>query len=116
MGRKIITNGEDKWEIFSTITDSVIAEFNTKEGIKRFVAMERIYNSKLEAIQELICFPRGWVVNDERQLNENHEQFEAYDAWYKNILENETTYEDYYKAIDDKLEELLLLNPEEESD
>lgn len=113
MGRRIITNGIDKWELFSSITDSVLADFNTEADLKRFLALDSIYDAKLKAIEGLLCYPRNWTVNDVPHYNANAEQFAVYLDWSRAVSKASTTYEDYYKAIDAKLDELMALNPEE---
>ncbi len=113
MGRRIITNNVDKWEVFSSNTDSVIAEFKTEAGLKHFLAMETIYDAKLKAIEGLMCYPRGWTVNNKPMISANREQADVYMDWFSDISEKNDTYEAFYKAIDEKLTELLALNPEE---
>lgn len=99
-----IKQKKDKWEIHSTVTDSMIASFDTKKECARFIAMEEVYKGKKKAIEELMCFPSGWTVNGNRCFENNN--YEEYYNWLKSIL-NCDTYEEYYKRIDDKLEELL---------
>ena len=106
MGRKIITNNENKWELCSTVNDKVIATFTTERDLKKAIAIELIYEGKLKAIEELMSYPYGWVVNDEMTLiNQNKKGVRSYYDWYKSItnLNDEETNE----AIDSKLQELL---------
>ena len=100
-----IKNKDNKWEIWSSITDSVIASFNEEKECVRFIAFEEIYKGKKKAIEELLCFPSGWHINNERQWR-NKEQDEYFE-WIKSINENCDTYKEYYKRIDQKLDELL---------
>jgi len=58
-----------------------------------------------------MTFPNGWTVNDDRMFveeegSESRKKHEEYFEWLKLIYDCET-YEDYYKAIDDKLFELM---------
>lgn len=108
MGRKIITNNKDKWEIFSSSTDSVIAEFETEKDLKEFIVIDGIYEAKLKAIKTLMTFPQGWVVNDKRIFAEaNQENSQNYLEWLMKISKESKTYEEYYTKIDEKLEELM---------
>ena len=108
MGLRIITNNKDKWEVFSSNTDSVIAEFTSEKDLKEFLALERIYKGKLEVIQLLMTFPQGWIVNDKREIiSGSEEKFNDYIEWFRKINKDSKTYEEYYIKIDEKLEELM---------
>lgn len=106
MGRKIKSNNIDRWELWSTVSDSIIAEFNSEEDLKKFIAKEIVYNGKLKAIEESMSFPFGWCINDLR-ITANFQGKEYYLEWYKQISEKAKTYDEYYAAIDKKLNELL---------
>lgn len=108
MGWKIITNNKDKWEIFSSITDSIIFECGTQQELLNHIAFESIYDGKLKAIKRLMLYPHGWTVNDEILLNK--EGNISYYEWYSIINSESKTYEEYYEKIDEKLDELLNLN------
>lgn len=108
MGWKIITNNKDKWEVFSSITDSIIAEFKTEQELKQHLAMEAVYGGKLKAIELLMTFPNGWTINDKRNMyNSNEKGVDTYYDWVKNLNNKTDTYEEYYEKIDKKLELLL---------
>lgn len=108
MGYKIITNNKDSWELFSSITDSVIFKSNKEEELVNFLALEHIYEGKLKAIEVLLTFPNRYTINDERMFNDkSKEKTTEYYNWIEKINNDSKTYEEYYKKIDDKLEELL---------
>lgn len=108
IGRKIITNNKDSWELYSTITDSIVAKFETEKDLKKNIALEKVYDGKLKAIKELMTFPNGWTINDKAiSLNQNEEGNENYYEWIRYIELNSETYDEYYKSIDKKLQELL---------
>jgi len=107
MGKRIITNNIDKWEIFSTVTDSVEATFTSEKDLKYFLAIEIVYDGKLKAIEKLMSFPFHCSINDVDICRDNFEGKEKYFEWYKSESQKAGSYEEYYKAIDEKLEELL---------
>lgn len=109
MGRQIKTTEDGKWQLYSTITESNIAEFDTETKMKKHIAMGAIYDAKREAIKTLMVFPYGFIVNDRRIMNDaglSSNQKECYE-WEKELLSTCDTFEEYYKKIDDKLNELL---------
>jgi hypothetical protein len=99
-----IKNKKDIWEIHSTVTDSMIDSFDTQKECVKFIALDRIYRGKKQAIEELMTFPNGWSVNGERYFGKD--KSEEYYNWLKTIYDY-NTYEEYYEKIDKKLEELL---------
>lgn len=101
MGRSIRTNNVDEWEVFSSITDSVIAKFETEHDLKVWLANEDIYKGKLKAIEVLMSFPSHWNVNGERQFKKS-----GYYDWLSSI-EDVDTYDEYHGKIDKKLEQLM---------
>lgn len=107
MGWSIKTNNKDKWSVYSSVSDSVIAMFNTEKELVNFLALDKIYVTKKKAIELLMTFPNDWTVNDERTITEDRrDKLDLYFNWEKSIFKAET-YEEYYKLIDDKLEELM---------
>mgnify|MGYP000891922662 CR=1 FL=1 len=102
MGRKIKINFEDKWQVWSSVTDSVIYECSSKNNLLYFLAKEAEYDGKLKAIKELLQPLNGWMVNNSIQFRENNEYYK----WLKNIQETDNLKE-YYNKIDDKYTELL---------
>ena len=109
MGWRINTNHKDKWSIFSSNTDDDIATFKTEKELVNFLALEEVYRGKKKAIEILMTFPNGWNVNgnrmsvkDGKSINKHEEYFK----WLNSICDYET-YDEYYKAIDDKLDELM---------
>jgi len=106
MGWSIKTNNKNQWSLFSSVTDDDIAVFETQKELVNFIALEKIYEGKKKAIETLITFPNGWTVNGNRMFVENKQKHDEYYEWLYSIT-NIETYEEYYKAIDDKLEELM---------
>jgi len=109
MGWRINTNHIDKWNIFSSNTDDDIATFKTEKDLINFIALEEIYKGKKKAIEILMTFPNGWTVNGNRMFVEdgdNRIKHEEYFTWLNSIYDCET-YEEYYKMIDNKLDELM---------
>lgn len=107
MGWSIKTNNENKWELYSSVSESVIASFDNQKDLISFIATEQIYEGKKKAIESLMTFPEGWTVNDERCLLENRiELLDKHFEWVKSLCKFKT-YEEYYQAIDDKLKELM---------
>lgn len=105
MGWSILVNN-NKWSIFSSVTDSIVEEFDSQQECANFIAKDKIYEAKKKAIETLITFPSSWRINGERILLKNDELLDDYFDW-ANSLYNYGTYDEYYKAIDDKLNELM---------
>lgn len=106
MGWNILVNN-NKWSIFSSVTDSIVEEFDSQQECANFIAKDKIYEAKKKAIETLITFPSGWCINGERILLKNtYELLDDYFDWVKSLY-NYGTYDEYYKAIDDKLNELM---------
>jgi hypothetical protein len=101
-----IKQKKNKWKIHSTITDSIIASFNSQKECVNFIALEEIYNGKKKAIETLMQFPHDWTVNGSRYVSENENVYDQYYNWI-NSINNINSYEEYYKKIDEKLDELL---------
>jgi len=111
MGWRINTNHTDQWSIFSSNTDDDIATFKTEKDLVNFLALEEVYRGKKKAIETLMTFPNNWTVNDNRMFvgdegSESRKKHEEYYEWLK-LISKIRTYEEYYKAIDDKLFELM---------
>ncbi|AYP68146.1 hypothetical protein PQE75_gp014 [Bacillus phage vB_BcoS-136] len=101
MGWSIQTNNMDEWSVFSSVTDSVIAKFETEHDLKVWLANDRVYEGKLKAIEILMSFPNHWNVNGERKRIAN-----GYYEWVRS-LDNIDTYEEYHLKIDEKLDKLI---------
>ena len=111
MGWQIKTNNKDQWSLFSSITDSNIVTFEKQKDLVNFIALEKVYEGKKKAIEILMTFPNGWTVNDSRifvgdEGSESRNKHNKYFAWLNSICDCET-YEEYYKMIDNKLDELM---------
>jgi len=106
MGWQIKTNNNDKWSLFSTVTDDNIITFQTQKELINFIALEKVYEGKKKAIETLMTFPYGWNVNDKRIVGNFGESTKQYYDWLNSISLSDT-YEEYYKAIDNKLEKLM---------
>jgi len=109
MGWQIKTNKENQWSLFSTVTDDNIITFKTQKELINFIALEKIYEGKKKAIEILMTFPNGWNVNGNRMFVEDGESRNKHDEYFKwlNSICDCETYEEYYKMIDNKLEELM---------
>jgi len=103
MGHTIKTNGVDHWEIYSTIAEGPIMTFKTENELISYIAMEKAYRGKLEAIREMFLFPSGWVVNKERQFD--IDAVEAFRDWDRQVTL--ATDEERYAMIDKKFDELM---------
>lgn len=103
MAYTIETNGVE-WQVLNTVTDETIADFKSEEELKQFLAYEKVYEGKKRAIELLLSFPHQYFVNGKLQRTENGT--ENYTRWLLSINHYDS-YKDSYKAIDDKLDELL---------
>jgi len=103
MGWKIITNHKDNWQIYSSSVDDVIAEFDSEENLKKWIAEEAVYDGKLKAIEHLMTFPSTWTVNDERVIIKG--SLGKYHDWLHSLYGFDR--EENFKKIDKKLEKLL---------
>jgi polyribonucleotide nucleotidyltransferase len=106
MGWSIKTNNKDKWSLYSSVSESIIATFKTQKELVNFIYTDQIYEGKKKAIETLMTFPSGWTVNNSRMFECDTKCFEDYSNWLKTVIRSKT-YEEYYKAIDDKLNELI---------
>lgn len=100
-----IKNTNNKWDVYSSVTDSCIASLNSQKECAKFIALEKVYDGKKKAIEELMRFPNGWYVNGSRRLNDT-DSIDQYYNWIISISDC-NTYEEYYERIDKKLNELL---------
>lgn len=99
-----IENISEEWKVLNAGTHDIIAKFDSEQDLKEFLAYEKVYEGKKEAIKLLMSFPHGSFVNSKYQRTENGT--EDYTKWLISISHHDT-YTNYYKAIDDKLDELL---------
>ncbi len=107
MGWSIKTNNKDEWSLYSSISEGNIETFKTQKELVDFIALEQIYQGKKKAIETLMTFPDGWYVNGKRTFVDNRtELLKQYYDWFMSIVKLKS-YEEYYKAIDDKLKELI---------
>ena len=104
MSWSINTNNKDEWSIYSSIIEDVIITFKTKEELIKFIATKDVYDGKKKAIEIFMTFPEDWVINQRRVTD--REGYRAYYNWLTSIYEL-NTYEEQYKAIDDKLKEFM---------
>jgi hypothetical protein len=111
MGYQIKTNWKNTYRLFSTISDELIAKFKTKNDVLYYIAIDQVYNGKLQAIERLIRgFDQMYVNDDWSYFEETRiNNLETYHNWFCDICRNTKTREEYYNAIDKKLDELLLL-------
>ena len=100
-----IEKDSEKWKVINTITNDAITEFDSEQDVKEFLAYEKIYEGKKDAIKLIMSFPNGFIVNNEYQRIKNGTE-DDYTNWLKSINHHDT-FTDYYKAIDDKLDQLL---------
>src|SRR6478735_3321180 len=101
MARSFRTNNKDRWELYSSIAEGAIGTFKTKEELIAYIAEEKVYEGKVIAIREMMCFPSDWFVNEERQPREMKE----YNDWYNSVLMAPD--EQYFELIDKKYNELM---------
>ena len=103
MGWSINTNHKDHWEVFSSISESVIATFVTERELKKWLAEEEVYKGKLKAIETLMIFPSEWTINDEYKIIPGN--LSNYHRWCETL--DYTNRENRLRQIDEKLEELM---------
>lgn len=109
MGQTIMTNNKDCWLLCSNQYD-LVEEFASEKDLKSYLAVYHIYSGKLNAIKALMSFPGGFVINDVAYLEDFKEKkVQEYCTWHRNLVMKATNREDYYKGIDDKLNELISL-------
>lgn len=101
MGWRIETNNVDKWDVISSVVDDVIISFNNEDELKLWLAVDFIYEGKKKAVETLLTFPNNWTINEKSNRGAGKKYYE----WLESLDEFKT-YEEYYKAIDDKLAEL----------
>jgi hypothetical protein len=104
MGRKIYTNHKDEWEMFSTVSDTTVYSSRCKNDFVKQIIKDMIYKTKLQCIQEIMAFPNQWIVNDEFIKTKDIMKFYE---WQKEYLFKTDTDDEYYKIIDEKLDELI---------
>lgn len=105
MGHTIKTNGVDHWEIYSTIAEGPIAEFKSESELIHYLAKEKAYKGKLEAIREMFLFPSDWVVNGERLRQIDLDVLEKFKKWEREVTLSDG--EERYALIDEKYDELM---------
>lgn len=103
MGRQIRTNG-DKWEVFSTISDTVVATFDSKQEIAQWMAKDELYRGKLKAIETLMTFPAHWVIDGKY----NNGSSRKYYSWIEGVYDRAEKGEgNWYEMVDKKFDELM---------
>jgi len=97
------------WRINTNHTDDDIVTFKTEKDLVNFLALEEVYRGKKKAIETLMTFPNGWTVNNSRMFIEEGESRNKHDEHYKwlEFINDCKTYKEYYKMIDNKLDELM---------
>ncbi|MGG0308356.1 hypothetical protein ABEY43_06920 [Priestia megaterium] len=108
MGREIKTNDKGKLLLWSTVADDMVAEFDNIKELKQYVADEIISNAKLKAVEELMSFPYGWVIDDKMDFSEESRTGKSdYLDWYNSLLRSYETEADFRQQINLKLEGLI---------
>jgi hypothetical protein len=108
MSHKIITNHKDSWKVYSTITESIVAEYSSELELKQFIAMDIIYHAKKRAIERLMSFPEEYIINDEYICpGTNKDGTDSYVKWVKQIYKECSNKAELYEAIDHKLNEII---------
>jgi len=78
----------------------------TTDQVRIALATEMEYEAKLKITKLLMTFPHGFLnMNDE--LIVNQAAMDVYDTWYKSIHQKIGFIDDYYRSIDEKIEEIL---------
>lgn len=101
-----IDTKEGLWNVYSPKIGMYVMEDATVDQVKSTLAIEMEYKTKLEIIKLLITFPHGFFdLNDKLILNQ--EGMDEFDSWYQHIHQKILYIEDYYRSIDEKIEEIL---------
>lgn len=56
----LLETKEDKYRIFSTITEGYITKSLTKKELLRFMFGYKVHNLLKEQVQDIVGFPYGW--------------------------------------------------------
>lgn len=92
--------------VYSPKIGMYLMEDATMDQVRIALATEMEYEAKLKITKLLMTFPHGFLnMNDE--LIVNQAAMDVYDTWYKSIRQKIGFIDDYYRSIDEKIEEIL---------
>jgi hypothetical protein len=104
---RIKTNSKDEWTLISAFAGFDIASFKTKKELLHFLAQQQIYEGRKKAVEMLMTYPNRWIINGNKIIADNYDDvYEKYFYWV-NSINSKASFPEYYKAIDDKLAELM---------
>lgn len=92
---------DDKWRLWSTVSDEWATDWHTEDEIKQEIAAELEYEYKLQVIKAYMTFPNEYYDKDTEKRWYDLKKHDAFYDWQKQIFKG-----DYCEEIDKKFNEL----------
>lgn len=104
-------NGKDEYRIWTTITDSYLTNWSSREQIVKDHAFHIMNEAKLKVIEKFMSFPNMTIVRgDGRYRNENSEGKTSFLEWAMEISRSNS----YYEQVEEKYKEVMKILDEVE--
>jgi hypothetical protein len=98
-------DSDKKYRIWSTISDSWITEWETKQGILTFIATSYLQEYKGKVVELYLEFPHNWPAREGgKRMIRDEEGSENYLAWLKTLSQSG---DDYYETVEKKYNEVV---------
>lgn len=95
-----VTKLDDLWVVYSQETGNIIEVYDTKEEVNAFIIRYNVYDAKLKSIEII-------MTGEEHKDCDYQNNWEAFYNWKKEVLCNTNNEKDFFRAIDNKLYELV---------
>lgn len=104
MGRMLQHRAKDnKWRLWTTISDGWITEWLTENEMKRQIADDYRQDYKIQIIEAYWTFPHGYYDKGLSKMMTNFPAVHEFTQWHLEALESE----DYYAKVDEKFNEVI---------
>jgi hypothetical protein len=106
MGWKLITGKKEnqgKYQVFSSIIDSPITEWLTRNQIIEYLDGYYQHEAHLKLIEQYFSFPFHWSRSPGQAIIENREGYESFYTWLQSTLSQEN----YDELVKEKYQEIM---------
>ena len=95
-----ITETDDLWVVYNQETGNIIEIYDAREQMNAFIVRYNVYNAKLNSIEII-------MTGEENKDCDYQNNWEEFYNWKKEILCSTNCESDFFRAIDNKLYELV---------
>lgn len=102
-------DGKDEYRIWTTISDTYLNNWSSREQIVKEHAFRIMNDAKLKVIEKFMSFPNRTIIKG-RYRSKNSEGLTKFFDWQTQALESDS----YYELVDEKYKEVMKILDETE--